>query len=263
MTDYKWLRKDQDAPGGGVAYRNVDFPKAPTLQDGTTTLYQLFTNAAAKHPDRSCLGSRPFSEAKGAGAYVFETYSEVKSHVDALGAALTAVGVGAGDRVGVYGANSPSWMKVMQACNRQSCWTIPLYDTLGDAAVDYIVNHAECSIIFSSDAKLPTLLKSLPTLPRVKTVVVWGARSMDVVKVRMPHCPFRMPTVALQDVPKNAKAMTFDDFLQLGMSNPAPATPPKPTDLSTIMYTSGTTGEPKVGQRCHILHVDTHHRVSC
>lgn len=63
--------------------------------------------------------------------------------MDALGAALTAVGIGAGDRVGIYGANSPTWMKAMQACNRQSAWCIPLYDTLGENAIEYIVNHAE------------------------------------------------------------------------------------------------------------------------
>lgn len=177
MAAYKWLRKDQDA------YRNVDFAKPPVLED-TETLYKLFTNAVAKHADRPCLGSRSYSEAKGgAGAYVFETYAEVKSHVDALGAALTAVGVGAGDRVGIYGANSPSWMKTMQACNRQSSWCIPLYDTLGEGAIEYIVKHAECSIIFASDVKLPTLLNSLPKLPAVKTVVVWGPRSMELVKV--------------------------------------------------------------------------------
>lgn len=72
-----------------------------------------------------------------------QTYGEVKKQVDALGAALTAVGVSAGDRVGVYGANSPYWMKAMQACNRQSAWCIPLYDTLGENAIEYIVNHAE------------------------------------------------------------------------------------------------------------------------
>lgn len=44
-----------------------------------------------------------------------------------------------------------------------------------------------------------------------------------------------------------AKALvySFDDLLKLGDSKPCDPVPPKPTDLSTIMYTSGTTGNPK------------------
>ena len=40
---------------------------------------------------------------------------------------------------------------------------------------------------------------------------------------------------------------SFDEFLALGKANPAPPVPPSPEDYCTIMYTSGTTGDPKVG----------------
>ena len=30
-----------------------------------------------------------------------------------------------------------------QACNRQSAWVVPLYDTLGTDAIEYIIKHAE------------------------------------------------------------------------------------------------------------------------
>jgi long-subunit acyl-CoA synthetase (AMP-forming) len=39
---------------------------------------------------------------------------------------------------------------------------------------------------------------------------------------------------------------SFDEFLALGKANPAPPVPPSPEDYCTIMYTSGTTGDPKV-----------------
>lgn len=42
------------------------------------------------------------------------------------------------------------------------------------------------------------------------------------------------------------KACSWEQFLALGKGSPAPAVPPKPEDLCTIMYTSGTTGDPKV-----------------
>ena len=39
---------------------------------------------------------------------------------------------------------------------------------------------------------------------------------------------------------------SWEEFLALGRSHPAEAVPPSPEDLCTIMYTSGTTGDPKV-----------------
>jgi long-chain acyl-CoA synthetase len=38
------------------------------------------------------------------------------------------------------------------------------------------------------------------------------------------------------------KLLSFAELQQLGRSKPAAPEPPQPSDLSTIMYTSGTTG---------------------
>lgn len=50
------------------------------------------------------------------------------------------------------------------------------------------------------------------------------------------------------------KAYTWQEFLDLGRQMPAAAVPPKPEDLCTIMYTSGTTGDPKVSRPSHQQH---------
>ena len=39
-----------------------------------------------------------------------------------------------------------------------------------------------------------------------------------------------------------SKVYSFEEALKLGAANPCNADPPKPSDVSTIMYTSGTTG---------------------
>jgi len=38
----------------------------------------------------------------------------------------------------------------------------------------------------------------------------------------------------------------YEEFLALGKTHPAPPVPPAAEDFCTIMYTSGTTGDPKV-----------------
>lgn len=42
------------------------------------------------------------------------------------------------------------------------------------------------------------------------------------------------------------KCYSWNELVEMGRKHPAPAIPPKPEDLCTIMYTSGTTGNPKV-----------------
>jgi len=76
------------------------------------------------------------------------------------------------------------------------------------------------------------LAKALPEVSSlVKTVVYWGGENVAAVTA----------TKAL-----GISVYSFDDFLALGRANPAEPVPPKPDDLCTIMYTSGTTGDPKV-----------------
>ena len=42
------------------------------------------------------------------------------------------------------------------------------------------------------------------------------------------------------------KCYSWNELVEMGRKSAAPAIPPKPEDLCTIMYTSGTTGNPKV-----------------
>lgn len=72
----------------------------------------------------------------------------------------------------------------MQACNRQSAYCVPLYDSLGEDAIEYIVDHASCSIVFVAALKFPGLVEALPKLKHtVKTVVYWGAPDQISVQV--------------------------------------------------------------------------------
>lgn len=71
-----------------------------------------------------------------------------------------------------------------QACNRMSFICVPLYDTLGDDAVEYVMKHSEVSAVFVSKAKFGKLAEALPKLNgQVKAVVYWGGSDDAAVKV--------------------------------------------------------------------------------
>lgn len=86
--------------------------------------------------------------------------------------------------------------------------------------------------MFTQSEKFAMLAKALPHVtPQVKTVVYWGPDSAaDIAAAKAT----------------GVSVYSFHEFLELGRANSAPPIPPKAEDLCTIMYTSGTTGDPKV-----------------
>jgi long-chain acyl-CoA synthetase len=56
--------------------------------------------------------------------------------------------------------------------------SVPLYDSLGPQAVQFIINHAELAVIGCSTAVLPKLSACLQSCPSVRLVVVWDAAAV-------------------------------------------------------------------------------------
>ena len=61
---------------------------------------------------------------------------------------------------------------------------VPLYDSLGESSVEYIIDHAEASTVFTSTQKFPLLEKTLPkTKQHIKTIVYFGDVTEDSKRV--------------------------------------------------------------------------------
>ena len=88
-------------------------------------------------------------------------------------------------------------MCAAQACNRQSAYCVPLYDTLGPDAVEFIVGHAEVTLVFASALK--ALVKPVKAAGgQVAAVIFWGEidtlAKMVCAHKRPPlcRCPMRL-----------------------------------------------------------------------
>ncbi|KAM3707356.1 hypothetical protein ACB098_02G020400 [Castanea mollissima] len=202
--------------------RFSDHPEIGTLHDN-------FVHAVENFRDYKYLGTRIRVDGT-VGEYKWMTYGEAATARSEIGSGLIYHGIPKGSCVGIYFINRPEWLIVDHACSAYSSISVPLYDTLGPDAVKFIVNHASVQVIFCVPQTLNSLLSFLSDIPTVRLIVVVGG-----IDDQIPSLP---STTGVQVV-------TYSKLLSQGRSNLQPFCPPKPDDVATICYTSGTTGTPK------------------
>lgn len=145
------------------------------------------------------------------------TYSELISRVRRLASGLASLGVGIGDRVASFAMNSREHLEMYYAVPSMGAVMHSLNVRLHEAELDYIINHAEDSVIVADAA----LLDKLPHLPEHVHLVVFGATS---------------------ELPENA--IDYETLIAEGDPTfPFPDIPE--SSASTLCYTSGTTAKPK------------------
>nr|AAM28872.1 long chain acyl-CoA synthetase 5 [Arabidopsis thaliana] len=218
-------------PSVGPVYRSTFAQNGfPNPIDGIQSCWDIFRTAVEKYPNNRMLGRREISNGK-AGKYVWKTYKEVYDIVIKLGNSLRSCGIKEGEKCGIYGINCCEWIISMEACNAHGLYCVPLYDTLGAGAVEFIISHAEVSIAFVEEKKIPELFKTCPNSTKyMKTVVSFGG-----VKPEQKEEAEKLGLVI----------HSWDEFLKLGEGKQYELPIKKPSDICTIMYTSGTTGDPK------------------
>ncbi|GMJ03862.1 long-chain acyl-CoA synthetase 4 [Hibiscus trionum] len=218
-------------PSAGPVYRST-FAKDgfPAPIPGMESCWDIFRMSVEKYPNNPMLGRRQIVDGK-AGKYVWQTYKEVYDIVIKVGNSIRSCGVEEGGKCGIYGANSAEWIISMEACNAHGLYCVPLYDTLGADAVEFIICHAEVYIAFVEEKKINELFKTFPASTQyLKTIVSFG-------KVT--------PEQKSEAEKYDLAIYSWEDFLHLGENKTFDLPVKKKTDICTIMYTSGTTGDPK------------------
>ena len=138
---------------------------------------------------------------------------------------LIKMGLTESDKVAIISNNRPEWNFCDFGSQQANIVTVPIFPTISNHDLQFILNHSEAKLIFISDkviyAKLVALEKDLPL---VKTIISFE---------------------------KIDGLMSFDEFINLGIENEVSEklndikTKILPSNLLTILYTSGTTGTPK------------------
>lgn len=123
----------------------------------------------------------------------------------------------------------------------QSLYTVSIYDVLSSDATEFIINHAGLSCVVTTLPHIAILLQLKPKLPKLKFIV-----SLDHLDSGQP-AGHSKPSAILESISagQGVTIYTIDQVEALGESSNRPYNPPSPSDIITINYTSGTTGDPK------------------
>ena len=190
------------------------------------TLVQLFFDAVDRHDKPDALLY------KAGGEWRPISHRQLEADVRALALGLEAHGIGRGDRVALLSENRPEWAMADYAVLCLGAIVVPIYATLVPHQIEYLLRDAGARVIFVSTAdQLAKVRQIRPMLPMLELVVVFD------------HVP------GLE-----AGELRLQDLLERGRASEGTVTPAefraraleaRPEDIATILYTSGTTGEPK------------------
>lgn len=217
----------------------VEHYPADDAKGDLDTVWKAFEYGVQINGDGKFLGTRPTVDGKK-GAYIWKSYSEVAAEAKEVGAGLASIGVEKGDAVGICSANRHEWTASYLGMYSQSAVCVALYDTLGENALEYIINHAQCKVAIVSKAKLHQVVNILDKVPTLKTIVQFDE-----------YEGFGNSSDNIDDEDRkkaeeaDVRLLGYTELRALGKEAGTEPNPPAKDDLMMIMYTSGTTGTPK------------------
>ncbi|KAJ2850823.1 medium-chain fatty acid-CoA ligase faa2, partial [Coemansia erecta] len=145
-----------------------------------TTLYELMQSRLHRNPDKPVLGYRKYNPVtKTYGEYEWISTQECIASIENFGSGLDLIyqkyvpneSGSAQQALGIYSINRPEWPLAEFAGFRSNKYSVALYDTLGAESVEYVVEHAEISVLVCSIDKIPKLLKLRDRIPTLKVII--------------------------------------------------------------------------------------------
>jgi fatty-acyl-CoA synthase len=185
-------------------------PLAEEAGLGALTLPGLLDEAAARHGDREALVF-PAGDVR-------LTYAELHAEAHRMAKALVARGLTKGERVAVLIANRPEWIVAAFGVTMAGGVMVPLNTWFEPPELEFVLRHCDASLLLMQEHFL-------------------HRDYADDLRGVLPQLPLLQDVVTLD---------RWDEFLASGDAVDDGALPTvSPLDDATIIYTSGSTAEPK------------------
>jgi long-chain acyl-CoA synthetase len=156
------------------------------------------------------------------------TWNEFYDQVRRAAKSLIALGVDKDDKANILSYSNYRWVLTDMAMASIGSCAVGIYHSLLAKDVAHIVKHSDAVLVFAEDeSQVAKMLEIRAEVPEVRKVILFKGTP-----------------------PADDWVITYEDFLELGadVSDDAPEARianVEPSDVATIVYTSGTTGVPK------------------
>ncbi|MDA8235271.1 MAG: long-chain-fatty-acid--CoA ligase [Clostridia bacterium] len=154
------------------------------------------------------------------------TWQEFYLQVNQMGNALRKLGVTKGDRVAMYLPNSPEYVVTYFAISKLGAIAVPFNIMYKSSEIDYIINNSGAKVLVAAAEEAQKYVMNIrDKLPSLQELIIVGEHQI---------------TDALSYSLLLAEASGELETLECA-----------PNDILTILYTSGTTGQPKGAMLTH------------
>ena len=155
------------------------------------------------------------------------TYRQLDRHINRAANGFLQLGVRKGDRVALMLPNRPEFLYAWLGLSKIGGSMVPINTAFKSREAQYVIDHSESRFLLADARYLDVLRPILGECPHLETAVVLGDRPSAGVDARGPG-----RWVSYHALVVNAS----DELVPLTLSE---------DDEASVLYTSGTTGNPK------------------
>ena len=181
--------------------------------------------------------SRPAFREKAFGIWQTWTWQQTKEEIEAFAIGLKELGVGRGDTIAVIGDNRPQLYWAFCAAQSIGAIPVPVYQDSVAEEMAYVLSHAEVRYVVVEDQeqtdKVLAIAAEVGTIRKIIYNDPRGLQKYDPKDLCSIESVQEMGRKALKSSPEVEKAWL------------AGIAEGKGSDVSVMLYTSGTTGRPK------------------
>lgn len=225
-------------------------PLWSSIEPGLDTMIKVLQNSVKRYPNRHMFATREKISEDKYSEYKFKTYLEVDKLVIKFAKGVYLLNLcpeiqtksnGLQKFLGIYSKNKEEWLISDMGSHLNSIAVVPIYDTLGDSTISFILNETQMT-----------------------TIALETEGLLKIIKIAESKQNFQLKNLILfdrecgEDLINKAKKVgynifDFNEIIHKGDTiEEIPLKQCEPESLAVLSYTSGTTGQPKGTMLTHL-----------